>query len=101
MSAPAPKREVGRGERVLPGLWRRRLPLPWPGVPRCNAWAVAAGDGIVLFDTGLYEPGSMANLERALGMVRLRLEHVRLVVCTHAHPDHCGQAASIVERAGC
>ena len=66
MTAPARKREVGRGERLLPGVWRLRLPLPWPGVPHCNAWAVAAGDGIVLFDTGMHEPGSMANLERAL-----------------------------------
>ena len=101
MTAPARKREVGRGERLLPGVWRLRLPLPWPGVPHCNAWAVAAGDGIVLFDTGMHQPGSMANLERALEMVGLKVEHVRLVVCTHAHSDHYGQAATIVERAGC
>jgi glyoxylase-like metal-dependent hydrolase (beta-lactamase superfamily II) len=92
---------VGRGERVLPGVWRLRLPLPWPGVPHGNAWALAAGDGIVLVDTGMHEPGSMANLERALGQCNLKLEHVRLLVCTHAHSDHYGQAASIVERAGC
>ncbi len=95
------KREVGRGERVLPGVWRLRLPLPWPGVPHCNAWALAAGDGIVLVDTGMHEPGSMANLERALAQVNLKLEHVRLLVCTHAHSDHYGQAATIVERTGC
>ena len=34
-------------------------------------------------------------------MCNLRLENVRLVVCTHAHSDHYGQAATIVERAGC
>lgn len=101
MTAPAHKREVGRGERVLPGVWRLRLPLPWPGVPHCNAWAVARGDGIVLFDTGMHGPGSMAQLERALKQVNLRLEHVRLLVVTHAHSDHYGQAATIVERAGC
>jgi glyoxylase-like metal-dependent hydrolase (beta-lactamase superfamily II) len=92
---------LGRGERVLPGVFRLRLPLPWPGVPHCNAWAVAAGDGIVLFDTGMHQPGSLAHLERALAMCNLSLENVRLVVCTHAHSDHYGQAASIVERAGC
>ena len=27
------KRELGRGERVLPGVFRLRLPLPWPGRP--------------------------------------------------------------------
>jgi glyoxylase-like metal-dependent hydrolase (beta-lactamase superfamily II) len=95
------KREVGRGERVLPGVWRLRLPLPWPGVPHCNAWAVARGDGIVLFDTGMHEPGSLAHLERALAQVNLRLEHVRLLVCTHAHSDHYGQASAIVRRSGC
>src|SRR3954451_697923 len=94
------RRELGRGERVVPGVWRLRLPLPWPGVPHCNAWAVAAGDGIVLFDTGMHEPGSMAHLERAMEMVNLRVEHVRLVVCTHAHSDHYGQAAPIMERSG-
>ena len=70
--SPSATRELGRGERVLPGVWRLRLPLPWPGVPHCNAWAVAAGDGVVLFDTGMHEPGSLAHLERALEMVNLR-----------------------------
>ena len=101
MTEATRKRELGRGERVLPGLWRLRLPLPWPGVPHCNAWAIAAGDGIVLVDTGMHEPGSMAHLERALGMCGLRLENVRLLVCTHAHSDHYGQASTIVERTGC
>jgi glyoxylase-like metal-dependent hydrolase (beta-lactamase superfamily II) len=86
---------------VLPGLWRLRLPLPWPGVPHGNAWALAAGDGIVLVDTGMHEPGSLAHLERAMQMVNLRVEHVRLLVVTHAHADHYGQAPPIVERAGC
>ena len=94
------RKEIGRGERVLPGVWRLRLPLPWPGVPHCNAWAVAAGDGIVLFDTGMHGPGSMGHLERALDQVGLRIDHVKLVVCTHAHSDHYGEAATIVERTG-
>lgn len=95
------RKELGRGERVLPGLWRLRLPLPWPGVPHCNAWAIAAGAGIVLVDTGMHQPGSLAQLERALEQVNLKLEHVRLLTCTHAHSDHYGQAAPIRERAGC
>jgi glyoxylase-like metal-dependent hydrolase (beta-lactamase superfamily II) len=70
-------------------------------VPHCNAWALAAGDGIVLVDCGMHEPGSMAHLERALDQAGLRVEHVRLLVCTHAHVDHCGQAPPIAERTGC
>ncbi len=95
------RRELGRGERVLPGLWRLRLPLPFPGVPHCNAWAIAAGSGVVLVDTGMHEPGSMAQLERAMEQVNLRVEHIRLVVVTHAHTDHWGQAAPVCDRAGC
>ena len=95
------RRELGRGERVLPGLWRLRLPLPWPGVPHGNAWAIAAGAGVVLVDTGMHEAGSLAQLERALDQVNLRLEQVQLVICTHAHSDHWGQSAPICERAGC
>ena len=94
------RRELGRGERVIPGLWRLRLPLPFPGVPHCNAWAIARGDGVVLVDTGMHEPGSMAELERAMDQVGLRVDDVRLVVCTHAHSDHWGQAAPICDRTG-
>lgn len=101
MPAPARKRELGRGERVFPGVYRLRLPLPWPGVPHCNAWAIAAGDGVVLFDTGMHEPGSFGHLERAMAQVNLRVENVKLVVCTHAHSDHYGQAATIIDRTGC
>jgi len=98
---PTRSREVGRGEKVLPGVWRLRLPLPWPGVPHCNAWALASGPGIVLVDTGMHEPGSIAHLDRALDQAGLSVDHVRLIVCTHAHVDHCGQAPPIAERAGC
>lgn len=94
------RRELGRGERVLPGLWRLRLPLPWPGVPHGNAWAIAAEAGIVLVDTGTYGPGTMVQLERALDQVDKSLEQVTLLACTHAHSDHWGQAAPIRERTG-
>ncbi|HWH44697.1 MAG TPA: MBL fold metallo-hydrolase [Thermoleophilaceae bacterium] len=101
MSEARRKREVARADRILPGVWRLRLPLPWPGVPHVNAYAIAAGSGIVLVDTGLGDPGAMGQLERALDQAGLRLEHVRLLVCTHAHSDHYGLAAPIVEASGC
>ena len=83
------------------GVWRLRLPLPLPGVPHCNAWALAAGDGIVLVDCGMHTPGSVRHLEQALEQVGLALEDVRLLLCTHAHIDHCGQAATVKARSGC
>lgn len=90
-----------RAERALPGVWRLRLALPWPGVPHGNAWAVAADGGIVLFDTGIGGRGRLRQLDLALAQVGFGLEDVRLVVCTHSHIDHYGLAAPIVEAAGC
>ena len=95
------KREIGRGERVLPGVFRLRMPLPWPGVPHGNAFAVAAGDGVVLFDTGYADSDGTRQLELALAQVGFSLADVRLLVCTHAHTDHYGLAGPIVDAAGC
>jgi glyoxylase-like metal-dependent hydrolase (beta-lactamase superfamily II) len=90
-----------RTEKVLPGVWRLRLPLPWPGVPHGNAWAIEAGDGIVLFDTGMGGKGRLRALDLALSQAGFGVEDVGLLVCTHSHTDHYGLAASIVAAAGC
>jgi glyoxylase-like metal-dependent hydrolase (beta-lactamase superfamily II) len=95
------KAEAPRTERVLPGIWRLRLPLPWPGVPHGNAWAVEHAGGIVMFDTGMGGKGRLRALDLALTQAGYGIEDVRLVVCTHSHTDHYGLAGSIVEAAGC
>ncbi|HEX2393347.1 MAG TPA: MBL fold metallo-hydrolase [Solirubrobacterales bacterium] len=93
--------EAPRTERVVPGVWRLRLALPWPGVPHGNAWAVAADGGVVLFDTGIGGRGRLRQLDLALAQAGFGIEDVRLVVCTHSHTDHYGLGASICEAAGC
>jgi glyoxylase-like metal-dependent hydrolase (beta-lactamase superfamily II) len=92
---------AARTEKVLPGVWRLRLPLPWPGVPHGNAWAIAHGDGIVLFDTGMGGKGRLRQLDLALAQAGFGVEDIGLLVCTHSHIDHYGLAASICEAAGC
>lgn len=92
---------MARTERVLPGVWRLRLPCPWPGVPHVNAWALAAGDGIVLCDTGIGGPGAGGQLEIGLRYAGFSLSAVSLLVCTHAHADHYGAAGTVVDAAGC
>jgi glyoxylase-like metal-dependent hydrolase (beta-lactamase superfamily II) len=101
MAGSKERANAPRTERVLPGIWRLRLPLPWPGVPHGNAWALSAGDGIVLFDTGIGGRGRLRALDLALGQAGFGFEDVRLLVCTHSHTDHYGLAAPITERAGC
>ncbi|MGN6255105.1 MAG: MBL fold metallo-hydrolase [Solirubrobacterales bacterium] len=93
--------EAPRTEKVLPGIWRLRLPLPWPGVPHGNAWAVACDGGVVMFDTGIGGKGRLRQLDLALAQAGFGVEDVRLVVCTHSHTDHYGLGGAIVERAGC
>lgn len=106
MASASAKRELGRGEKVLPGLWRLRLPLPWPGIPHCNAWTLQQGDGLVMVDCGMHleaeggQPSSISQLERALAQVGQRLDQVQQLVITHAHSDHWGQAAPVIERSG-
>ena len=93
--------EAPRTERLMPGIWRLRLPLPWPGVPHGNAWAVESDGGIVMFDTGMGGKGRLRQLDLALAQAGFGVEDVRLVVCTHSHTDHYGLAGSIVKEAGC
>jgi glyoxylase-like metal-dependent hydrolase (beta-lactamase superfamily II) len=101
MSGDRKRAEAPRAEKTLPGVWRLRLPLPWPGVPHGNVWAVAADGGIVLFDTGIGGSGRLRQFDLALAATGFGLEDVRLLVCTHSHTDHYGLAAPIVEGAGC
>jgi glyoxylase-like metal-dependent hydrolase (beta-lactamase superfamily II) len=100
MTPPERRLPQPRADKVLPGVWRLRLPLPWPGVPHGNAWAVRSGEGAVLFDTGIGGEGRLAGLEQALAQAGLGLSDVRLLVCTHSHADHYGLAAPIVAASG-
>jgi glyoxylase-like metal-dependent hydrolase (beta-lactamase superfamily II) len=90
-----------RTDRELPGIWRLRLPLPFPGVPHGNAWAIAADGGIVLVDTGMGGQYRLRALDLALAQAGFGVEDVRLLVCTHSHSDHYGLAGPITTAAGC
>src|SRR5690606_1458177 len=94
------KRETARAERIIPGIWRLRIPLPWPGVPHVNAYALSAGDGLVLVDTGTADRGDLRQVEFALSQIGRGLEDISLIVCTHAHVDHYGLAKPLVEATG-
>ena len=93
------RRDLGRADRVLPGIWRLRLPLLAGRPARTRGrWRPATAS---CWSTPATHEDALAELERTLATVGRRLEDVRLVVCTHAHSDHYGLAAPIVERAGC
>ncbi|HCM25703.1 MAG: hypothetical protein A2Z99_03170 [Treponema sp. GWB1_62_6] len=63
-----------------------------------NAYLVPARDGWILVDTGMdaKAKGLFAELKAA----GLRPEAIRLVIVTHAHPDHSGGLAAVVQASG-
>jgi glyoxylase-like metal-dependent hydrolase (beta-lactamase superfamily II) len=62
---------------------------------------VQRGAGLVLVDTGVGGPGRLRMLDIALAQSGFGVDDIELVVCTHAHSDHYGLAASICEQTGC
>lgn len=60
-----------------------------------NVYAVPAEDGLTLIDAGA--PGALPRIERALQRHGFALGDVRRVVVTHAHVDHVGSLAALLE----
>ncbi|MFT3866630.1 MAG: MBL fold metallo-hydrolase [Solirubrobacterales bacterium] len=81
-----------RVKKIVDGAWL--VPL---GVVNC---VLLEGDdrGLVLVDAGF--PGHEAKILKAVEDLGRRPEDLSDLVFTHAHPDHIGSAASIVERTG-
>lgn len=62
------------------------------------AFLAVGQDGPVLVDAGpLGQEGRIWNALKAAGY---QPEHLRLIVLTHAHPDHCGCLPPLVEGSG-
>lgn len=56
-----------------------------------NAFLVCSDDGNILIDAGL--PRTEAKIENKLRQLSLKFEDIDLIVITHAHIDHAGNAA--------
>ncbi len=63
-----------------------------------NAHLIAGPKGCILVDTGL--PRSERKVERALSAHGLAFKDIKLIVVTHAHVDHAGNAARLRELTG-
>jgi glyoxylase-like metal-dependent hydrolase (beta-lactamase superfamily II) len=60
-----------------------------------NVFVVPGADGLTLVDTGA--PGSLPRLRTALRRHGFALADVRRVLVTHAHVDHVGSLAALLE----
>lgn len=88
-------------EELFDSVWRLTLPLPYSRRGTVNCYLLEGADGHCLIDCGTsLEPGWDA-LEHALRQAGTESGAIALLVCTHAHPDHYGLAATVKERTGC
>lgn len=63
-----------------------------------NAYCLASDDGLVLIDTGLAK--SEGKIMRAIAGLGYKPGDVKHIIITHAHPDHFGSLAALVELSG-
>lgn len=63
-----------------------------------NAYLIDGDEGVVLLDAGI--PGRLPRIRDGLRAIGRDLEDLRAVLITHAHPDHVGSAAAVVDAGG-
>lgn len=96
----APKGAVlpeSKGLRIVFGMEEQVQIIRIPILPfeMLNAFIVRRGQRAILVDAGL--PGSHKRFEDALSTHGLAFDNVELIVVTHAHIDHAGEAAKLRE----
>jgi glyoxylase-like metal-dependent hydrolase (beta-lactamase superfamily II) len=82
-----------------------RIPSPTGfSVGDINSYVIlppTGSDQLVLIDTGVGREDAWQALSAGLARVGYRIEDIRLVLLTHGHTDHFGQATRIREVSGC
>ena len=65
---------------------------------RANAYLVISERQTLLIDTGI--KGNAQKIVQALEKVHLSPNHIRLIIITHTHYDHCGSLKALKEMTG-
>ena len=77
------------------GVYRIPLPLPQDGLRAVNVYAVRAGDGLTLVDSGWAITEARELLEQAVKLLDCSLAGVRRFLVTHVHRDHYTLAVTL------
>lgn len=100
--APLPREvDEGRADRLAPGLWCLRVPLPYDRPRFVNCYLLSRGTGFVLVDCGPSAGVAWEGLRHVLALAGARPEQVHELVLTHLHADHGSLAETVIARTGC
>ncbi len=61
-----------------------------------NIYAIVRDNGVLLIDTGT--PGKADNILKELDGINVKPADVKVIVITHAHPDHAGSCAVLIDK---
>ncbi len=84
---------------VFADLYQWTIPTPFPVGP-VNVYIARDADGLTLIDCGPRTPQARAALDAGLARLGHSIRDVRRILITHAHADHYGLAASLVDSSG-
>ncbi len=87
---------VGTTVTVAPGIKWLRMSLPMK-LDHINLYLLDAGDGWWIIDTGM-KIGETRDHWETIFENELEGKPVLAVLCTHMHPDHCGQAGWLCDK---
>jgi glyoxylase-like metal-dependent hydrolase (beta-lactamase superfamily II) len=87
-------------DTTLEHLHAIELPTPFPVGPITVYLAIAPGEPLTLVDTGPQTSKTQAALEAGLAHLGCTIADLDRIVVTHAHADHFGLAADLVEVSG-
>jgi glyoxylase-like metal-dependent hydrolase (beta-lactamase superfamily II) len=91
--------EPGEVRRLLPGLLRARMPLPFPP-GHVNIWFLEHDGGWLAVDTGVASRTSRETWDRMLAQPALGGRPLTALLITHFHPDHIGLTGWLCQRFG-
>jgi glyoxylase-like metal-dependent hydrolase (beta-lactamase superfamily II) len=80
-------------------FYRITLRMPYR-LRHVNAYLIAHGKELALFDTGLNTPGAYEMLEKNLTEAGFSINDIRHIYLTHVHTDHCSMAGILQRNAG-
>lgn len=82
-----------------PGIHRLRLPLTGSPLKYVNSYLLPGRDGHLLIDTGWNTADTFGAFMQQLAAAGLQPADIKRLVITHAHIDHYGMAARLLQHA--